>query len=36
MTGWGYADLMDMDAAELERWCREAVSYHNDMHRTEE
>jgi len=26
---------MDMDAAELARWCREAVSYHNDMNKTE-
>jgi len=26
---------MDMDAAELARWCRQAVEYHNDMNKTE-
>jgi len=26
---------MDMDAAELARWCRQAVEYHNDMNKPE-
>jgi hypothetical protein len=35
VTGWSHGELMAMDAADLARWCREAVEYHNDMNRTE-
>jgi hypothetical protein len=31
VTGWSHGELMEMPAAELARWCREAVEYHNDM-----
>jgi hypothetical protein len=35
VTGWSHAELMDMDAVELARWCRQAVEYHNEMHKAE-
>jgi len=35
VTGWSLRELMDMDAAELARWCREAVEYHNELNKIE-